>query len=158
MNKTLTQRTSLQSTDLDELPKINSGIKLDNKRSRFANKVGGEEFEKKATEHFENDEEIKKKAFQLSSQFVSFIKDKTLPENKGPIQKDLESDVARQIVDISLALNNDQTKPEGIGSAGCIMLLLRSVLIQRDIINELSYKVSIMEKQASSKAKDGNVK
>jgi len=75
-----------------------------------------------------------------------------------PIQKDLESDVARQIVDISLALNNDQTKPEGIGSAGCIMLLLRSVLIQRDIINELSYKVSVMEKQASSKAKDGNVK
>ena len=148
------------SKDKVEDDDYNSGIKISGKKSKFASKKQDkEEFEKQAEEAYKNDEAIKNNAFKLSSQFVTMLRDKTLEENKTPIQKNIEGDISRQIVEIAMALNNDETKAEGIGSAGGIMLLLRSILIQRDVINNLSYKISKLEKsisELSSEDKDVN--
>ena len=135
----------------------NSGVKISGKKSKFSSKkVDKEEFERRAAVTYENDQEVKNKAFKLSSQFMTMLKDKTLGENKSPIQKDLEGDISRQIVEIAMALNNDESKPEGIGSAGSCMLLFRCVLVQRDVINELSWKVKGLENKVYklSSAKD----
>ena len=154
MNKTQTKRYGFQSGTHAKpeynqgiKPEYNQGIKLKQESKLAERRENKEAFEKKATEHFENDQDLKNKIFNLSNQFVTFVKDKTLSENKSPIQLDLEKDISRQIVDIGLQLNNDESKPEGIGSAGCIMLLLRCTLAQRDIINELGYKINNLEKK-----------
>jgi hypothetical protein len=148
MNKTqVTTHAFKSGSHTNVKPEYNKGIKL-KQESKLAERMENKEnFEKKAAEHFENDQDLKNKIFNLSNQFISFVRDKTLQENKSPIQLDLEKDVARQIVDIGLQLNNDETKPEGIGSAGCIMLLLRCVLAQRDIINDFGYKINNLEKK-----------
>jgi hypothetical protein len=128
-------------------PEYNQGIKLKQESKLAERRENKENFEKKATESFENDQNLKNKIFNLSNQFFTFVKDRTLSENKSPIQLDLEKDISRQIVDIGLQLNNDELMPEGIGSAGCIMLLLRCTLAQRDIINDLGYKIINLEKK-----------
>jgi hypothetical protein len=154
MNKNQTKKYSFQSgTHVNNeynqgiKPEYNQGIKLKQESKLIERKQNKEAFEKKAADHFENDQDLKNKIFNLSNQFTTFVKDKTLSQNKSPIQLDIEKDVSRQIVDIGLQLNNDESKPEGIGSAGCIMLLLRCTLAQRDIINELGYKINFLEKK-----------
>lgn len=132
------------NTDVEQ--KLNSNIKLDNSKSRFAKKPeeqrhSKDDFQNKINEHQNKEIEIKEKIASLSTQFVSFIKDQTLAENKSPIKLDLEKDISRQLVNLCLELNNDDTQPEGIGSAGMIMLLLRTTLIQRDIINNISHEL-----------------
>jgi hypothetical protein len=147
-NKTFNSSTF--DTEEEQEGKYNAGLRTSDrlKNSKYtSSKESKDAFKKKAAQKFENDQDLKQEAFTLSSQFVSFIKDKTLPENKSPIQLDLEADISRQLVDIVLKLNADETKPEGIGSAGGIMLLLRTVLIQRDEINKQGYKINQLEKE-----------
>lgn len=150
---------TFQNKSAEELPEYNQGIKA--KPSKFgpkANPVKKQEFEESVEDYNERLEEIKKKAFELSTQFMSFVKDKTLPENRGPIQISLETDTTRELVDVASILNSDGNLPEGIGSSGCILLLLRVALAQRDIINELRYKVSQLEKHIAAEEKYGKKK
>lgn len=129
-------------------------VKLDNSKSRFAKKA---EEKKQINANFEGQVEeyqiqqaaIVKKAADLTSTFMGLIKDSTLKENKGPIQLDLEQQICKDLTELSLELNQDQTQPEGIGSAGMTLLLLKIVMYQRDKINELGYKISKLEKSSS---------
>jgi hypothetical protein len=73
--------------------------------------------------------------------------DKTLPDNKGPAKKDMEKQVIKQLVDLGLQLNNDQNKPEGIGSIGLINLTMQLMLEQRNRINELEHKLHYFMKR-----------
>lgn len=128
-------------------------VKLDNSKSRFAKKA---EEKKQINANFEGQVEeyqiqqaaIVKKAADLTSTFMGLIKDSTLKENKGPIQLDLEQQICKDLTELSLELNQDQTQPEGIGSAGMTLLLLKIVMYQRDKINELGYKISKLEKSS----------
>ena len=43
-------------------------------------------------------------------------------------------------------MNNDSNQPEGAGSIGLESLLLHTVLIQRDKINELEFEINKMKK------------
>ncbi len=90
---------------------------------------------------------------ELSRTYMGFIKNKIVKENKSPIEEDLEKETVQKLIQISMQLNNDDTQPEGIGSLGLINLLFRSVLAQRDIINNLEYKYVQLERQLSSKDK-----
>lgn len=137
---------------MDEEKKYNSGLKSENfgKSKYSSQKDSKEAFQKAAELKFEDEQELKSHIFKLSNQFMSFIKDKTLLENKSPIQTDLEADIPRQIVELGLKLDNDETKAEGIGSAGSIMLILRCLLTQRNNINELGFKVENLEKEIHS--------
>lgn len=132
-------------------------IKLDASKSRFAKKSEEDkatkaQFEEEISEHQKAQLDIIKKISELSKQFIGFIKDKTLNENKGPILLDLEKTVPKELSEISLHIDNDETTDQiCLGSNGLILLLLKSNLIQRDIINELSHKVSKLEEKLSSK-------
>jgi len=129
-------------------------IKLDNSKSRFTRKNEEEkknqaDFNNSVSEYQVQQTEIIKKSADLTSKFMDIIKDTTLNENKGPIQKQIEQQICRDLTDLSLELNQDQTQPEGIGSAGMTLLLLKIVLLQKDKINELGYKISKLEKVSS---------
>lgn len=136
-----------------------STIKLDNSKSRFASKSGekkvsAENLYNNVSEYKENEREIAKIIIELSRTYIGFIKNKTVRENKSPIEDDLEKETVQKLIQISMELNNDDTQPEGIGSLGLINLLFRSVLAQRDIINNLEYKYVQLERQLSSKDKN----
>ena len=137
-----------------------SKLKLDNAKSRFGkkseeNKANKANFENEVSEIQGEQAVIVKKITDLTSQFVGFIKDKTLNENKGPILLGLEKSIPKELSEISLQIDNDEsTEQICLGSNGLILLLLRATLIQRDIINELSYKVSKLENKLSSQKSD----
>ncbi len=129
-------------------------IKLDNNKSRFAKKSEEKKqnetnFEGEVSNYQAQQSIIIKKVADLTSTFMGMIKDSTLKENKGPIQLDLEQQICKDLTELSLELNQDETQPEGIGSAGMTLLLLKIVMVQRDKINELGYKISKLEKSSS---------
>lgn len=129
----------------------NNNIKLDAKKSRFNKQLIEKNARKqslkdKVEDIQEKNNSIEVKAFELSSQYVSFLYDKTLNENKSPIKIDFEKEIINNLSELALNLNNDESKPEGIGSVGLNTLLLKCLLKQRDIINELSYEVHNLKK------------
>ncbi len=139
---------------------IDSKLKLDNTKSRFGkkseeNKTNKEQFEVEVSEHQQAQTAIKQKIADLAKQYVGFVKDFTLNENKGPILLQLEGSVPMELSQISLAIDNDETTEQiCLGSNGLILLLLKTTLMQRDMISQLSYKISKLEKQSSSEVKE----
>jgi len=136
---------------------MNEKVKLDNTKSRFAKKAEEQkkqeaQFDQSVDDYQKNQAALVKKASELSSQFMSYIKDQrlNLPENKGPVLIEMEKQICKELTDLSLELNQDQSQPEGIGSAGMILLLLKTVLVQRDFINELRYDISKLKKNSSA--------
>lgn len=134
-------------------------VKLDNSKSRFAKKAEEKKqieanFDGQVSDFQEQQAAIIKKSGDLTSRFMQVIKDSTLKENKGPIQIEMEQQICRDLTDLSLELNQDQTQPEGIGSAGMTLLLLKIVMMQRDQLNECRFKISKLEK-LSSPAENG---
>ena len=135
-----------------------SKLKIDNSKSRFGkkneiNKQTQAQFNQQVDEIQEHQNEVVKDVAKLSKQYTYFIKDTKLSETKGPIQLELEASIPKELADLILLLNNDESQPEGIGSVGGILLLLKCNLIQRDIINELRYRVHTLENKLSSNPK-----
>ena len=150
--------TNKQPFQDPEIDKNASTIKLDNSKSRFASKnveknISAEELHGKISEFREHEKEIAKEIMEQSRNFMGFIKNKVVRENKSPIEDDLEKETIRKLIQLSMELNNDDTQPEGIGSLGLCNLLFRAVVAQRDIINNLEYKYFQLERQLSSKDK-----
>lgn len=138
--------------EVNEAEAPNLKTKLDPKKSRFhrkniEEKEAVERLEEKVKEHQKEEQELIQEIHTHSSNFMKFIKDKTIKENKSPIEASVEAETVQGLVKLALKLNNDQTQPEGIGSVGVITLLLKAVLAQRDIISSLEFKVSQLEKQ-----------
>src|SRR6266705_5360640 len=126
-------------------------VKLDSSKSRFVKKAEEQKqieanFNEQVSDYQTQQAALVKKSGELTGKFMNFIKDSTLKENKGPIQLEMEQQICRDLTDLSLELNQDEHQPEGIGSAGMTLLLLKIVMFQRDKINEMSYKLSKLEK------------
>lgn len=140
------------SPDVGDDVEYNKNIKINGKQPRFKSSkaVSEEQFKEKIREHQEGNKELMGKIWELSNKYTSSIKDKTLSENKSPLQKEIETDIAKQLTNIALDLNNDEQQPEGVGSIGLLMLLLKTNLIQRNIINDLGYKVHKLEQSLDS--------
>lgn len=102
-------------------------------------------FEQKANEVFENTETYKQQIWDLSIKYKSFIESKVLPENRGPINLSLEKEVIDKLVALATRMNEDETQEVGIGSTALCMLLMKCMLLQRDYINVLSYKLMQLE-------------
>jgi hypothetical protein len=133
---------------------IEKKVKLDNGNSRFAKKAEEKkkteaEFNGQITEYQEQKAELLKRTAESTTKFFELIKDTRLKENKGVINLEMEKQICRDVIDLSLILNQDQSEAEGIGSAGVNLMLLKVVLSQRDKINELAYKISKLEKTSS---------
>jgi len=128
----------------------NTGLKISNANSKFT-KVADEkkDFERLAGDLVEQKKIRNKRTIELASQFLSVLRDKTLSNNKSELSKNIEKDICAQLVNLSLEINSDDTETEGMGSVAIINLLLKTTLIQRDLLNELDYKVATLTKMSS---------
>ena len=86
-------------------------------------------------------------AAQLTLAFKKVVLDKTLPINKSILAKDAEHSLITNLIELGTAMNNDVREKEGIGAMGNIALLLGTLLVQRDRINELGYVVEQLERK-----------
>jgi hypothetical protein len=140
-----------EDTDDKELP-TNKGLKLSNKNSRFSKSENAskapsqQEFERDVQELKARTLEIRNKVESLTNKYKEILKDRVLPANKSAIQKDLELSLVKELVQLGLQLDNDDSQPEGIGSIGLCNLLLLINLHQRDAINQLGYELSKIRK------------
>lgn len=103
-------------------------------------------FEKKADEHFAKSEDYKQQIWDLSIKFKACIESKVLPENRGPINSNLEKEVIEKLVSLASSMNEDETQEQGIGSTALCMLLMKCMFIQRDTINKLSHDIEQLKK------------
>jgi hypothetical protein len=139
---------AFQVDDKDHIKEnANQGLRLSAKKSRFAKNEDEqksptkEEFEKEVRQFKARDMDQRNKIAQLSSQYKGILLDKTHEDNKSPIQKDLEASIIKELATLGLQLDNDQDQPEGIGSIGLCNLLLQANILQRDVINKISYEI-----------------
>ncbi len=124
------------------------GLKISNVNSSVPKQEDNsykEEFEKKATEVFQNHEKRNNELMSSVAKFIPILDDKILEENKSPLVKDLEKEVVLNLIKAAKEINNDESEEEGSGSIALINLMLRMFLKQRNKINELSHKLSLQE-------------
>lgn len=130
-------------------------LKLDGSKSQFT-KPARPNFSQAADRAIDNAEGKRQKALELTKQFWDIVRDKTLPENKGPLKKDLEKEISNKLISYAIEMNGEieitdnegnvvGKEPDGIGSVSLIALLLKIVLYQRDINNLLEKKICDLE-------------
>ncbi len=151
--------TKVPFQEHEKIEKKTSNVKLDASKSRFASKANDKQtssgnLHDQVSEFKEHEKQVAQEIMSLSRTYMGFIKNKTVRENKSPIEDDLEKETVQKLIQISMELNNDDTQPEGIGSLGLINLLFRSVLAQRDIINNLEYRYELLNRKLSREEKD----
>lgn len=120
------------------------------------NKPSASDFEKAADEKNNKVNSYKDRAAELASSFKKILDDKTLLQNKNVFSLDLEKEIISNLAKLAIDMNTDENEIEGIGSVSIITLLLRASIIQRDKINSLEYKASLLEnrvKELESAAK-----
>lgn len=94
-------------------------------------------------------DEYKQRTWELSTKFKTMIEDKLLADNKSVLSKDIETEVLGKLVGLASEMNEDDNQPEGIGSTALSFLIMKMLLIQRDMINSLLYKIDRLEKSAA---------
>jgi len=155
---------AFRDDESDSLPEGNTGLKISGNKSRYAKdpdeqKSTTEDFENAVAGMKNNEMEVKNRIADASTKYRALIRDRTVSENKSPLKASLEKEVVKELSDLGLQLNNDQSRPEGIGSIGLCNLLMQINFQQRDRINNLAYEVvklkRIIEKlaQESSETK-----
>lgn len=107
-------------------------------------------FNEQANGAHQRDEEYKVRAAELAQRYRDVIKNTILIENKSEIQKNLEQEVLNHLIALASEINNDPGQKEGEGSNGLIGLLFKTVLHQRDRLNNLEYRLQSLEKTKSS--------
>jgi hypothetical protein len=125
-----------------------TGLKINNSTSSVPQppRQSQADFDSKANQTFNKLEDIKKRGWDLASKFRDQVLDKTLNVNKGPIVKNLEDEVVDQLFHLASEMNEDDNFIDGEGSNTICSLLMRCMLKQRDVINELAYKIDRLEK------------
>ena len=73
--------------------------------------------------------------------------DKTLRQNRNVFAAEMEDELISNIVEVALNISKDVNEPEGSGTLIWVVLCLKTLLMQRDKINQLEYVVSQLEKK-----------
>jgi len=105
-------------------------------------------FENQADAQYAKIEGYKQQIWDLSIKYKSFIENKTLVANRGPIAVNLEKEVLDKLAQLATDMNEDETQMQGVGNTALCMLLMKCMLVQRDIINNLSFKIEQLEKKS----------
>lgn len=133
---------------------INKKIKLSNEKSKFAKQQkSGANFNDLVNEKVTEKNSRNAKAFELGKKFLSVLNDKTLPENKGPINKNVESQICLDLFNLAQEINNDPAEQESAGSAMLDTLFFKSLFILRDKLNKLEYQLTANEPANTEDAK-----
>jgi hypothetical protein len=137
---------AFQEDNRDHRDDNNQNLKLSAEKSRFSKskkvEPTEEDFKKEVQEFKKKEVEVRSKIAELTNRYKGAILDKTVSENKSPLQRDMESSIIQELANLGLRLDNDQDQPEGIGSIGLCNLLLQINVLQRDAINKLGYEIS----------------
>lgn len=124
------------------------GLKINNENSTVPAPTPDRSavFEEQAKKAFSKYEEYKERTWDLSVKFKSMIEDRIHPDSRSPISKNIEKETLDKLVSLASEMNEDDMQPEGIGSTALCMLLMKMVLIQRDTISALAFKIDKLEK------------
>jgi len=129
-------------------PKKQVGLKMKNKPS--SPKFQPPSIEEKAETHLSKDEAYKQKIWEYSLKYKSLIESSILPENKTSISSSIEKEIIDALISVPSEMNDDINQPNCIGSTALSMLLMKCMLLQRDRINELSFKLDKLEKRGTT--------
>jgi hypothetical protein len=131
-----------------EVKKSKRGLKIDNTNSTVPkpdpNPV--ETFKKSADAAFTRHNDYRQRIEDLSIKFKKIVLDKTLVENKTLLVKDMETSVLKELVQLASDMIEDQNCLLPHGTTALPMLLMKMMLYQRDIINQLAFKIDRLEK------------
>lgn len=128
--------------------------KVSSKKSIFDSKPKKptrEDFEKEVKIVHERKLTNKDKVTELAIKFLTMIKDKTLPQNKNPLQLDIEKEVLSEMIRLGEEINSDPNESESAGSLSWITILFKIILMQRDRLNLLEYNYDVLEKKINFK-------
>jgi len=132
--------------DHTDLMQKTNRVKLHNP-TESKTKSPKEAFEERAGEAVAQDRIYKERAFELGKRWMASVRDKTLPENRGPIGKEVEDKLFDQLVMLGMEMNNDpDVLDESIGSIGLITILMKTCLEYRDRLNKLEYELHKINK------------
>jgi len=125
-----------------------SGLKINNDESIASatpKKPTAQQFEESVKDVEKKSSSFKIKMAELSDAFVKSINDKTLKKNKSIFSVEVEKENLSKLIQLASEINSDPNEIEGIGSLGLIVLLFKTLLSQRDRINELEYRLFQVE-------------
>jgi len=137
--------------DDEENVKPKKGLKINNANSSVPDpppKV--QNFRDNINEILNEEEKQKKLAFDIAHRFMMVLKDKTLDANKNVVVRQGEKQSIMDLIDFARLINSDENQEDNIGTMSIISTLIKAVLIQRDRINEIEYKLSKTESEVSS--------
>lgn len=106
-----------------------------------------QEFQKKIQVSEDKKSVYKQRAADLFVQFNKSISDKTLPQNRNVLNRDAEREMLQEMVQLAIEINNDPNEQEGMGSLTWITCLFKTVMFQRDRINELEFQLTNFNKK-----------
>lgn len=135
----------------DSLEVKKSGLKqVSSKKSIFdgiPKKPSQQDFNEKVHQVQDQANSYKLTGATLAKEFMDLVQDKTLNRNKSVIVKELEKELLSKMINFASTVNKDPNEEEGVGSLAIIALLLKTVLIQKNAINDLEYSNSLHEKK-----------
>ncbi len=136
----------------DEEPQIQTkrGLKISNSKSSIKEVPKIDDFRKRVNEILSQEDEQKKLAFELMSQFQNYLKDKTLDASKDANVRANELKSIENLIDFSRIINSDENQQEDLGTISLFITLYRALFSQRDRINELEYQQTKMAKEVGN--------
>lgn len=93
-----------------------------------------------------------RRAAELYAQFQRAMADKTLSQNRNVFAADTEREMLQNLLQLAAEINEDPNEQNSGGSLTLDILLLKTVMFQRDRINELEYGLVTMQKKFDSAA------
>ena len=102
---------------------------------------------------FKNSEALKEQATKVASDFVKLFDNKIISDNRKELHKEIEQKVINDCITLALALNTDETQPEGYGNVAWQILLAKILLKQHYRINDLEYQVVKLQEFHKSQEK-----
>jgi hypothetical protein len=139
--------------DLSDVKRSAKKPKISDGKSLFDNQPkqpSTSDFLNRASEINGKMNDYKSRAAELAAQFKKMISDKTLPQNKTVISRDIEREVLVKMMQLASEINNDENEEEGMGSLGWIALLFNTSVSNRDRCNVMEYELLNIKNEINS--------
>jgi len=120
------------------------GLKINNDRSMaktLSKPPSKKEFEETAKQVNETLNSYNDRAAKLASDFRKLMEDTTLIENKNVLMVDIEREILGKLAQLAVDINTDEHEKEGMGSVGLLAIVFNHLLLMRDRINLLEYRL-----------------
>jgi hypothetical protein len=136
-----------------------AGLKINNDRSSIATppaQSAQEALDAKAGKVMEKIDEFKIRTLELATKYKTLFDSKVLAPNKTQLIKDAEREIITNLVKLALEMEADDFQPIGQGSTSLLSLTMNIMLMMRDRMNELEFRIERAEKElAKTNANNG---